>query len=52
MERREFAIFVPLTILVLWFGVYPSSLLDVMEGSIQLVLDGMAASGVSLMAGK
>jgi NADH-quinone oxidoreductase subunit M len=52
MERREFAIFVPLTILVLWFGVYPSSLLDVMEGSIQLVLDGRAASGVSLMAGK
>jgi NADH-quinone oxidoreductase subunit M len=52
MERREFAIFVPLTILVLWFGVYPSSLLDVMEGSIQLVLDGIASSGVSLMAGK
>ena len=52
MDRREFSIFVPLTILVLWFGVYPASLLDIMAGSIQLVLDGVAASGVSLVAGK
>ena len=39
MNRREFAIFLPITVLVLWFGVYPASLLDLMAGSIQLVLD-------------
>lgn len=50
MERREFAIFVPITVLVMWYGIYPASLLDVMAGSIQLVLDGMAASGVSVIA--
>ena len=50
MEHREFAIFVPITVLVMWYGIYPASLLDVMAGSIQLVLDGMAASGVSVIA--
>ena len=31
LDRREIAIFVPLTILVLWLGVYPASLLDIMN---------------------
>ena len=31
LSSREFLIFVPLTVFVLWFGVYPSTLLDVME---------------------
>lgn len=43
LDTREFMIFVPLTILVLWFGIYPSSLLDVMEGS---VIDLIEASGI------
>lgn len=43
LDSREFMIFVPLTILVLWFGIYPSSLLDVMEGS---VIDLIEASGI------
>ena len=50
MSRREFAIFLPITVLVLWFGVYPASLLDLMAGSIQLVLDTVSSSGVSLLA--
>ena len=50
MNRREFAIFLPITVLVLWFGVYPASLLDLMAGSIQLVLDTVSSSGVSLLA--
>ena len=50
MNRREFAIFLPITMLVLWFGVYPASLLDLMAGSIQLVLDTVSSSGVSLLA--
>ena len=31
LNRREIAIFVPLTILVLWLGIYPASLLDIMN---------------------
>ena len=31
LSSREFLIFVPLTVFVLWFGVYPSTLLDIME---------------------
>ena len=50
MNRREFSIFLPITVLVLWFGVYPASLLDLMAGSIQLVLDTVSSSGVSLLA--
>ena len=50
MNRREFAIFLPITVLVLWFGVYPASLLGLMAGSIQLVLDTVSSSGVSLLA--
>ena len=42
LEGRETFIFVPLTILVIWFGVYPSSLLDVMEVSITDLLDNVA----------
>ena len=50
INRREFAIFLPITVLVLWFGVYPASLLDLMAGSIQLVLDTVSSSGVWLLA--
>jgi len=42
LEGRETFIFVPLTILVIWFGIYPSSLLDVMEVSITDLLDSVA----------
>ena len=52
MGAREFSIFVPLTMLVLLFGVYPMALLDVMAVSIQFVLEGLSASGVSLLAGR
>ena len=51
LEARETLIFVPLTILVIWFGVYPSSLLDVMAVSINDLLDsvamGLEASGAN-----
>ena len=50
MQMREFSIFLPLTFLVLLFGIYPMALLDVMAVSIQFVLDGLSASGLSLLA--
>jgi len=39
LERREVIIFLPLTILVLWYGVFPGSLLDLMQQSILAVMD-------------
>ena len=50
MQMREFSIFLPLTFLVLLFGVYPMALLDVMAVSIQFLLDGLSASGLFLLA--
>ncbi|MGC6529602.1 MAG: NADH-quinone oxidoreductase subunit M [Candidatus Puniceispirillaceae bacterium] len=44
LEGRETFIFVPLTILVIWFGVYPSTLLDVMDVSITQLLEGLSVS--------
>ena len=50
MQMRELGIFVPITILVLVFGVYPAFLLDVMAISIQLIIDELSVSGVALVA--
>ena len=52
ISRREIVIFAPLTVLVLWFGVYPASLLDVMATSIQVILDSAAAGGAIVIAGR
>jgi len=52
ISRREVLIFAPLTVLVLWFGIYPASLLDVMESSIQIILDSAAAGGAIVIAGR
>ena len=38
LEQREVAVFIPLTILVLWLGVYPASLLDVMNPIIEQIV--------------
>ena len=50
--RREMLIFAPITVLVLWFGVYPASLLDVMTSSILAVLDNAASGGAMVIAGR
>ena len=52
INRREIVIFAPLTVLVLWLGVYPASLLDVMATSILIVLDSAAAGGAIMIAGR
>ena len=52
MQMREYGIFLPLTILVLFFGVYPMVLLDVTDVSIQFILDDLTASGVALLAAR
>ena len=49
LEMREFLIFIPLVILVLFFGLYPMALLDVMELTSESILNVLADSGVSLL---
>ena len=34
LDRREIAVFVPLVLLVLWMGIYPSAFLDPIEVSV------------------
>ena len=38
LDRREVMIFVPLTLLVLWFGIYPATLLDVMAYTVSDIM--------------
>ncbi len=46
LDRRELAIFVPLVLVVIWMGVYPSFFLDVIHASVdQLVVNYKAALG-------
>lgn len=44
LDRREICIFVPLTILILWLGVYPVSLLDIMNPVIAELTADITAS--------
>jgi NADH-quinone oxidoreductase subunit M len=41
LNQREIFIFVPLTILVIWYGIFPSGILEIMDVSIMTVLDQM-----------
>jgi len=43
LDRREVMIFVPLTILVLWFGIYPATLLDVMAYTVSDIMANVAS---------
>ncbi|MBT3791828.1 MAG: NADH-quinone oxidoreductase subunit M [Rhodospirillales bacterium] len=44
LDRRELAIFIPLVLVVLWMGIYPSSFLDVIHVSAQNLTDNYAAA--------
>jgi len=44
MDSREIFIFIPLSALVLWYGVFPTGLLDLMQPSILTVIDQVAAA--------
>ncbi len=55
VSPREMAIFAPLILLVLWMGIYPDSFINVMEASVekliddfQIALEASAANGVSV----
>jgi NADH-quinone oxidoreductase subunit M len=44
LDRRELAIFVPMVLVVIWMGVYPSSFLDGIHVSVQNLADNYAAA--------
>ena len=39
LDRREIFIFLPLTILVIWYGIFPGRIFDLMDVSIASILD-------------
>ncbi len=39
LDRREIFIFVPLTILVIWYGIFPGGIFELMDVSITSILD-------------
>ena len=39
LDRREIAIFIPLTILVIWYGIFPGGIFTLMEVSIDGILN-------------
>lgn len=44
LNRREVAIFVPMILVVMWMGIYPSSFLDVMHVSVENLLTQFEAA--------
>ena len=42
LEGREMLIFAPLTVLVLWYGIFPGGLLDTMQPAIATILGHVA----------
>jgi NADH-quinone oxidoreductase subunit M len=48
LNQREIFIFVPLTILVIWYGIFPSGILEIMDVSIITVLDQMDLASMEL----
>jgi len=39
LNRREVAIFVPLAVIVMWMGIYPSSFLEIMSPSVTNLIE-------------
>ena len=48
LTGREFLIFIPLAVFVLWFGIYPSILLDIMELAVKDVLSQIGTQQIAL----
>ncbi len=41
MDFREYAMFIPLTLLIIFLGVYPSAMLDIMNTSVNKMVEVM-----------
>ena len=55
LSPREMMVFAPLTILIFWMGIYPSSFLDIMHVSVNNLIDRVEtaqAASAALIAGR
>ena len=50
LSRRELATVIPLAIMVLWIGVYPGPLMEMMDASVTHLVQEMAASQSNISA--
>jgi NADH-quinone oxidoreductase subunit M len=50
-DVREYLMFVPLTAIIIFLGVYPSAMLDVMNTSVNTLVDFMATSFTNITVG-
>ncbi|MCF8242768.1 MAG: NADH-quinone oxidoreductase subunit M [Melioribacteraceae bacterium] len=44
IDKREYAMFIPLTIIIIFLGIYPSAMLDIMNTSVNTLVDYVAVS--------
>jgi NADH-quinone oxidoreductase subunit M len=51
IDPREYVMFIPLTIIIIFLGIYPSAMLDIMNTSVntlvQFMMDGAANISLS-----
>ncbi|MCX6148926.1 MAG: NADH-quinone oxidoreductase subunit M [Ignavibacteriales bacterium] len=50
LDAREYIMFVPLTIIIIFLGVYPSGMLNIMNTSVNSLVSFMAKSSASFMS--
>ena len=46
LDGREYAMFIPLTLIIIFLGVYPSAMLDIMNASVNSMVKFMQDSQV------
>jgi len=49
LDFREYAMFIPLTIIILFLGIYPSAMLNIMNTSVNTLVDFVAKSPISII---
>jgi len=53
LDAREYVMFIPLTIVIIFLGIYPSAMLDIMNTSVNTLVNFIAnnANSISLLSG-
>jgi NADH-quinone oxidoreductase subunit M len=53
LDSREYVMFIPLTIVIIFLGIYPSAMLDIMNTSVNTLVNFIAnnANSISLLSG-
>lgn len=51
LETREYLMFIPLTVIIIFLGVYPSAMLDYLNASVNTLVEFMANGGGTFLSG-